>query len=70
VLVHTAWSELSTRRISLPVARYLVVLHRFSSLLLMRILQLDDLMALTTVRLLRILNTLVALDQVLLLTVK
>jgi hypothetical protein len=70
VLVHTAWSELSTRRISLPVARHLVVLHRFSSLLLMRILQLDDLMALTTVRLLRILNTLVALDQVLLLTVK
>jgi hypothetical protein len=70
VLVHTARSELSTCCVSLPIARHFVVLHRFSSLLLMRILQLDDLMALTTVRLLRILNTLVALDQVLLLTVK
>lgn len=67
MLVHT-WSELS--RVRFPVARHLVVLHRFSPLLLMRILQLDNLVALTAVCLLRILNALVALDQVLLLAVE
>ena len=70
MLVHTAWPELSTSCVIVPIAGHLVIFHRFGSLLLMRILQLDDLVTLATVLLLVILNTLVAFNQVLLLAVE